>query len=118
MTDDEAVAVYGQAYNAAREAADNFAFILEKISGVASFLRGWKGRTFAPDALRRCLEAIVAEKRSRGWPVGLNAEWPTGDDIHNALGDWKAKRTAADRAWASIPEHRKPALKHPETLDF
>jgi hypothetical protein len=48
----------------------------------------------------------------------LNAEWPKGDDIHNALGDWKAERKAAGLAWISVPEHRRSALKHPENLDF
>ena len=118
MTDDEAVAAYRQAYDAAQRAADDFSFMLEKIVAVAANFRQWKGKDFAPDALRRCLDAVITERRPRGGRDSLNAEWPKGDDIHNALGDWKARRKSAGLAWISVPEHRRSAMKHPDNLDF
>ena len=117
MTDDEAVAAYRQAYDAAQRAADDFSFMLEKIVAVAANFRQWKGKDFAPDALRRCLDAVITERRPRGGRDSLNPEWPKGEDIHNALGNWKAKRKAAELAWESIPGRLRSSLQHPEPLD-
>jgi hypothetical protein len=118
MTDDEAVAVYQQAYTTAQRAADDFDFMLYMIAAVAANFRQWRGKTFRPDAVKVCLDGLIPERRLRAEHHSLKADWPkTTGHIHSALTDAQTKRKAAGLAWISVPEDQRSSLKPPKDLD-